>query len=87
MAHLTSRTAYADLVERLSTRAYELGLLNRIVPAGDALEGALALARSIVANGPLAVATSQGGRRGTRSTQCCGSRPRGDQLAGCARVA
>ncbi|HQY71946.1 MAG TPA: enoyl-CoA hydratase-related protein [Pseudomonadales bacterium] len=42
-----------------ASRAYELGLLNRIVPAGEALEGALALARSIVANGPLAVATSK----------------------------
>lgn len=42
-----------------AARAYELGLLNRIVPAGQALEGALALARAIVANGPLAVAASK----------------------------
>jgi len=42
-----------------AARAHELGLLNRVVPAGQALEGALALARAIVANGPLAVATSK----------------------------
>jgi enoyl-CoA hydratase len=42
-----------------ASRAYELGLVNRIVATGEALEGALALANSIVANGPLAVATSK----------------------------
>lgn len=35
------------------------GLINRIVPAGQALEGALELARTIAANGPLAVRTSK----------------------------
>ena len=40
-------------------RAYELGLINRIVPAGTALEAATTLARSIAANGPLAVKTSK----------------------------
>lgn len=40
-------------------RAYELGLINRIVPAGGALDAALSLARGIAANGPLAVATSK----------------------------
>jgi enoyl-CoA hydratase len=40
-------------------RAYELGLVNQIVPAGTALEGAKALAARIVANGPLAVAVSK----------------------------
>jgi len=40
-------------------RAYELGLINRVVPAGGALEGARALAAAIVANGPLAVAVSK----------------------------
>jgi enoyl-CoA hydratase len=40
-------------------RAYELGLVNQIVPAGTALEAAKALAARIVANGPLAVAVSK----------------------------
>jgi enoyl-CoA hydratase len=35
------------------------GLVNRLVPAGGALEGALQLARAIAANGPLAVAASK----------------------------
>jgi enoyl-CoA hydratase len=43
-------------------RAYELGLINRIVP-GDpltaAVEGAKVLARTIIANGPLAVRVSK----------------------------
>jgi enoyl-CoA hydratase len=42
-----------------ASRAYELGLLNRVVPAGEALAAAQALARSIVANGPLSVAASK----------------------------
>ncbi len=42
-----------------SARAYELGLINRIVPAGEALDGARALAATIAANGPLAVAASK----------------------------
>ena len=42
-----------------AARAYELGLVNRVVAKGEALAGALALAKSIVANGPLAVATSK----------------------------
>jgi enoyl-CoA hydratase len=40
-------------------RAYELGLINQVVPAGTALEAARALAARIVANGPLAVAVSK----------------------------
>ena len=39
-------------------RAYEMGLINRVTE-GDALDGALALAASITANGPLAVARSK----------------------------
>ena len=39
-------------------RPYELGLINRIAD-GSALDGALALAASIVANGPLAVRVSK----------------------------
>ncbi len=41
-----------------AARAYEMGLINRIVP-GVALDGALELAGAISANGPLAVAASK----------------------------
>jgi len=40
-------------------RAYDLGLINQVVPSGTALEAAKALARKIAANGPLAVAASK----------------------------
>jgi enoyl-CoA hydratase len=40
-------------------RAYELGLVNRLAEPGGALAVALTLAASIVANGPLAVASSK----------------------------
>ncbi|MFN2287334.1 MAG: crotonase/enoyl-CoA hydratase family protein [Chromatocurvus sp.] len=40
-------------------RAYELGLINRVVEPGTALEQAIALARTVAANGPLAVAASK----------------------------
>lgn len=40
-------------------RASSLGLINRVVPAGEALAGALALAQTIAANGPLAVKISK----------------------------
>jgi enoyl-CoA hydratase len=36
-------------------RAHALGLVNRLTEPGGALDGALALARSIAANGPLGV--------------------------------
>ena len=42
-----------------SQRAYDLGLINQVVPSGTALEAAKALAARIVANGPLAVAVSK----------------------------
>jgi enoyl-CoA hydratase len=38
-----------------AARAYNLGLVNRVVPTDQVLETALALAEVIVANGPLAV--------------------------------
>lgn len=40
-------------------RAYELGLINRVVPAGTSLAAATELARTIAANGPLAVKASK----------------------------
>jgi enoyl-CoA hydratase len=40
-------------------RAYEMGLVNEVVPAGTALEAAQKLAAKITANGPLAVVISK----------------------------
>ena len=40
-------------------RAAELGLVNRVTDEGAALDGALALAATIAANGPLAVAVTK----------------------------
>jgi enoyl-CoA hydratase len=40
-------------------RGYELGLVNRVADDGGALEAALELARSIAANGPLALAATK----------------------------
>jgi enoyl-CoA hydratase len=40
-------------------RAYELGLVNVVTEPGKALDGALALAAKITANGPLAVAATK----------------------------
>ena len=40
-------------------RAHELGLVNRLTDPGGALDGALALAETIAANGPLALAASK----------------------------
>jgi enoyl-CoA hydratase/carnithine racemase len=41
-------------------RAHRLGLVNRLMPPGDAIEGALKLAREIAANAPVAVRESLG---------------------------
>jgi enoyl-CoA hydratase len=40
-------------------RAADLGLVNRLTPEGGALDGALELAATIAANGPLAVAVTK----------------------------
>src|SRR5690606_20410213 len=40
-------------------RAFDHGLVNRLVEPGQAVEGALALARIIAENGPLAVQTAK----------------------------
>lgn len=42
-----------------AARAYELGLINRVVDSGTALDAACELALKIAANGPLAVAASK----------------------------
>lgn len=46
-----------DLID--TRRAYELGLINQVVPAGTALEAARTLAGKIAANAPLAVSFSK----------------------------
>jgi enoyl-CoA hydratase len=63
---LPRRIPFAVAMELLLTgepvaagRAAELGLVNRVVPDGAALDGALALAEVIAANGPLAVAVAK----------------------------
>lgn len=45
-----------DLID--ARRAYEIGLVNRVVD-GPAIDGAIELARAIVANGPIAVQVSK----------------------------
>jgi enoyl-CoA hydratase len=64
--HLPRRVPYAIALELLLTgqpitaaRAYEVGLVNRVVPEGTALDAALELARVIAANAPLAVAATK----------------------------
>jgi enoyl-CoA hydratase len=42
-----------------AARAREIGLVNRVVPAGQAVDEALALAQQIAANAPLAVAVTK----------------------------
>jgi enoyl-CoA hydratase len=41
-----------------AARAYSLGLVNYLVPVGQALDQALVLARAIAANGPLSISES-----------------------------
>jgi enoyl-CoA hydratase len=64
--HLPRRVPYAIALELLLTgqpitagRAYEVGLVNRLVPEGTALDAALELAAVIAANAPLAVAATK----------------------------
>jgi enoyl-CoA hydratase/carnithine racemase len=40
-------------------RAYELGLINRVVPADQVVDAAIELAQKIAANGPLALAATK----------------------------
>jgi enoyl-CoA hydratase len=48
-----------------AVRAAEIGLVNRLTAEGAALAGALELAATIAANGPLAVAASKAVARGS----------------------
>jgi enoyl-CoA hydratase len=63
---LSQRVPQALALELLLTgepvtaaRAAEMGLVNRVVPAGGALDAAVELATTIAANGPLAVAVTK----------------------------
>jgi enoyl-CoA hydratase len=64
--HLPQRIPQAIAMEMLLTgepisaaRAAELGLVNRVVPTGTALDAAVGLAGEVAANGPLAVAVTK----------------------------
>ncbi|TAL77226.1 MAG: crotonase/enoyl-CoA hydratase family protein [Burkholderiaceae bacterium] len=66
MLRLPQRIPYHIAMEAILTgemlpaqRAYDHGLVNRLVEPGKSLEGALALGRVIAANGPLAVQTAK----------------------------
>jgi enoyl-CoA hydratase len=66
MVRLPSRIPYHIAMEAVLTgemlpavRAHHYGLVNRLVEPGQALEGALALARLVAQNGPLAVQTAK----------------------------
>jgi enoyl-CoA hydratase len=63
---LPKRIPFAVAMELLVTgdpisaeRAYEVGLVNRVVDEGQALDAAIELATTIAANGPLAVAATK----------------------------
>src|SRR5690606_39753077 len=66
MVRLPSRIPYHIAMEAVLTgemfpaeRFHQYGLVNRLVETGEALEGALEMARGIAANGPLAVQTAK----------------------------
>lgn len=66
MLRLPRRISYHIAMEMILTgemlpaqRAHDIGLVNRLFEPGKALEGALALARIIAQNGPLAVRTAK----------------------------
>jgi enoyl-CoA hydratase/carnithine racemase len=69
---LPRRVPFALALELLLTgdplpapRAAEIGLVNRLTAEGKALEGALELATTLAANGPLAVAATKAIARGS----------------------
>ena len=71
--HLAQRIPQAVALEMLLTgepvdagRAAELGLVNRVVPDGAAVDAAVDLARAVAANGPLAVAVTKQVARSAR---------------------
>jgi len=66
MLRLPSRIPYHIAMEAVLTgefipaeRAFQYGLVNRLVEPGQSLEAAMELARAVAANGPLAVRTAK----------------------------
>jgi len=56
--HLVMELALSGEIQE-ARRFYELGLINRIVEPGKALEAALEVAKMIAANGPLAISAAK----------------------------
>lgn len=65
-----------------AARAASLGLVNRVTPEGGALDGALELAASVAANGPLAVAATREVARSARDWPEAERWSRQDELIG-----
>ncbi|MGY1624805.1 crotonase/enoyl-CoA hydratase family protein [Geodermatophilus sp. SYSU D00965] len=65
-----------------AARAAAVGLVNRLTPEGGALDGALALAATIAANGPLAVAATKQVARGSTDWTSDEGWARQDEIAG-----
>jgi enoyl-CoA hydratase len=65
-----------------AARAAELGLVNRLTPEGGALDGALELAATIAANGPLAVEVTRRIARASRDWSLEESWSKQDELMG-----
>ncbi|MGY1595186.1 crotonase/enoyl-CoA hydratase family protein [Geodermatophilus sp. SYSU D00708] len=65
-----------------AARATAVGLVNRLTPEGGALDGALALAATIAANGPLAVAATKQVARGSTDWTTTEGWARQDEIAG-----
>jgi len=63
-----------------ATRAASLGLVNRVTAEGGALDGALSLATTIAANGPLAVAVTKEIARSSRDWTVAEGLKRQDDL-------
>jgi enoyl-CoA hydratase len=64
-----------------AARAAEMGLVNRVVPAGGALDAAVELASKIAANGPLAVAVTKQLARGSVDWTAAEGWQKNDELA------
>ncbi|MCY7397106.1 MAG: crotonase/enoyl-CoA hydratase family protein [Nocardioides sp.] len=86
---LAQRIPHAVALEMLLTgapitarRAADLGLVNQVTPEGGALEGALALAATIAANGPLAVVVSKQIARSATDWTAAEGWARQDELTG-----
>jgi enoyl-CoA hydratase len=62
-----------DLID--ARRAYDIGLVNRVVPRGDVLATALGIAQTVAENGPVAVSAIR------RSARACVGLPEKEALA------